>query len=158
MSPGRPRAGNRVAAPPAGGSAKAPVRSSSPIVTLPLPILLGVVLGLAALGFAVGAVDAFMQARTLEIGVRLPVGAVLAVAVLGGVALSAGLCTRSRIGLGVVALGWVVSVVLFTSPRAEGDVIVAADVPGYLYLFGGVLMLAALSAIPFAALGGADKP
>lgn len=130
-----------------------PAPRSSPIVTLPLPLLLGVVLGLAALGFGIGVVDAFAQARTIGIGLRIPVGAILAVAVLGGVALSAGLLTRSRIGLGVVALGWVVSVVLFTSPRAEGDVIIAADLPGYLYLFGGVIVLTGLSAVPFAALG-----
>ncbi len=134
-----------------------PTPRSSPIVTLPLPILFALGLGLAALGFAVGTADAFAQARTLDLGVRIPIGSVLAVAALGAVAFSAGLLTRSRVGLGVVALGWVVSVVLFTSARAEGDVIIAADVAGYSYLFGGVVVLTVLSTVRFATLGGA-KP
>ncbi len=37
----------------------------------------------------------------------------------------------------MVAAGWVVGVLVFLTNRAEGDVIIGANLPGYLYLFGG---------------------
>lgn len=125
---------------------------TSPIATVALPVLIGGAAGLVALGFLVGAGGSFLQARTLGLGVRWPLGAVFSVLVLGAVALSAGLVTRSRLGLGMIAAGWVISVFVFTAGRPEGDVIIAADAAGYLYLFGGVLTLGVLSVVPFGAL------
>ena len=124
----------------------------SAIAAVPLPALIGGAVGMAALGFVVGAGGSFLQARTVGLGVRWPVGAVFAIVVLGAVGLSAGLVARSRLGLGLVAAGWVVSVLRFTAGRPEGDIVIAADLPGYLYLFGGVTALGVVSAVPFSAL------
>ena len=55
----------------------------------------------------------------------------------------------------MVSAGWRVSVLLFTAGRPEGDVVIAADVPGYAYLFGGVLVLGVLSALPYSTLPAA---
>lgn len=126
--------------------------TASPIAAAPLPALIGGAIGLVALGFLVGAGGSFLQARTLGLGVRWPIGALFAVLVLAAVGFSAGLVARSRLGLGMVAAGWVISVLVFTAGRPEGDVIIAADLPGYLYLFGGVAALGVVSAVPFAAL------
>lgn len=130
----------------------APARAPSPIATIPLPLLLAGAAGLVALGFAIGAGGSFLQARTVGLGVRLPVGAVFSVVVLGAVGFSASLVTRSRLGLGVISAGWLVSVLVFTAARPEGDVIIAADLAGYAYLFGGVLVLGVLSALPYSTL------
>lgn len=154
--------------PPAAGPAPArggrrpartpsPERPPSPIATVGMPILVGSAVGLVALGFLIGAGGSFLQARTVGLGVRWPVGAVFSIVVLGAVGFSASLVTRSRLGLGVVTAGWLVSVLLFTAGRPEGDVIIAADLPGYLYLFGGVLILGALSALPYSALPSASS-
>lgn len=126
---------------------------SEPPVQRPVPVVVAICAGLAALGFAVGIAAAFAHAKTVEAGVGLPLGLLVALGALAGVALCAGLLTRSRVGVGVVALGWVVSVVVFTTPRAEGDIIVAATAIGYAYLFGGVLVLSALSVVPYGAVG-----
>lgn len=126
--------------------------TASPIGAAPLPVLIGCAIGLVALGFVIGAGGSFLQARTLGLGVRWPLGALFAVSVLAAVGFSAGLLARSRLGLGMVAAGWVISVLVFTSARPEGDVIIAADLPGYLYLFGGVAALGVVSVVPFGAL------
>lgn len=128
-------------------------KTGEPLVQRPMPVVVAICSGLAGLGFAVGIASAFAHAKTVEAGVRLPLGLLVALGALAGVALCAGLLTRSRAGVGVIALGWVVSVVVFTTPRAEGDVIVAATATGYGYLFGGVLVLTALSVVPYGALG-----
>jgi hypothetical protein len=129
-----------------------PGRPASPIATADLPVLIGGAVGFAVLGFLVGAGGAFLQARTVQVGIRWPVGALFALVVLGAVALSASILTRSRLGLGVITIGWAVSVLLFTAGRPEGDVIIAADLPGYAYLFGGVVVLGALSTLRYSAL------
>jgi hypothetical protein len=117
-----------------------------------LPVLLGGTVGLALLGFVVGSGGAFLQEGTIRLGLRWPVGAAFSVLVLGACAFSAGLVIRSRLGIGMVTIGWVISVLLFTSGRPEGDVIVAADVEGYGYLLGGMFVLAALATLPYSAL------
>lgn len=132
-----------------GGRPKPP---PSAIASGPLPVLIGAVVGLALLGFVVGGAASFFQARTIGGGARLPVGAVFAVIVLGAVAFSASVMMRSKLGIGGISLGWVISVLVFTAGRPEGDVIIAADLPGYGYLFGGVLVLGVLSTLPYSAI------
>jgi hypothetical protein len=128
------------------------VPSTSPIATAPLPRLIGGALGLLALGFVIGAGGCFLQARTVAVGVRWPIGAILVLLVLGAVALSAGLVVRSRLGPAVIAAGWVISVLVFLTNRPEGDVVIGANLPGYLYLLGGVFVLGVLAAVPYGEL------
>lgn len=127
----------------------------NPIATARLPLVVGSAVGFVLLGFALGAGGSFLQARTVGLGLRWPIGSVFAVVVLAAVTISAGLVARSRLGPGMVSVGWLVSVLMFTSARAEGDVIIAADTPGYLYLFGGALTLAVVSTVPYSALEAA---
>jgi hypothetical protein len=126
--------------------------STSPIVTVPLPVLVGAALGLVALGFVVGAGGCFLQARTVEVGVRWPVGALLVLLVLAAVGLSAGLLARSRLGPVMVTAGWVISVLVFLASRPEGDVVIGANLPGYLYLLGGVFVLGVVCVVPYSEL------
>ena len=137
---------------PPAGQAPTSSRGASPIATVALPVLIGSALGLVALGFVIGTAGSFLQAHTLRLGVRWPVGALFALLVLGAAGFSAGLLARSRLGFGMIAAGWLISVVVFTSDRPEGDVVIAANLPGYLYLFGGVCTLGVISAVPFGAL------
>lgn len=146
-----PRPANRPA-PSSAAPSSAGGRSTSPIATVALPVLIGGAVGLAALGFALGAGGSFLQARTVGLGLRWPVGAVLALLVLGAVELSAGLLVRSRLGPAVVAAGWVMGVLLMLAGRPEGDVIIAANLPGYLFLLGGVLVLGVLAVLPYSDL------
>ncbi|HUR73477.1 MAG TPA: DUF6113 family protein [Sporichthya sp.] len=127
-------------------------RAAYPIATVALPVLIAGTVALVALGFLVGAGGSFLQARTVRLGLRWPVGSLLALLVLGALGLSAGLVARSRIGLALVGAGWVVSVFIFTAGRPEGDVVIGANLPGYLFLLGGVSVLGVLFAVPFAAL------
>jgi hypothetical protein len=124
-------------------------RPASPIATVALPVLIGSAVGLVALGFLVGAGGSFLQARTVALGVRWPFGAVLALLVVGAVGLSAGLLARSRLGPAMVAAGWVIGVLVFLTNRPEGDVIIGANLSGYLYLLGGVLVLGVVSVVPY---------
>jgi hypothetical protein len=134
-----------------------PARPASPIATAPLPVLIGGAVGGVALGFLVGAGGSFFQAHTVRLGIRWPVGALFSLLVLGALAFSAALLARSRIGLGMVTAGWLLGVFVFTYGRPEGDVIIAADLPGYLYLFGGVIVLAALATLPYSAIPAASS-
>jgi hypothetical protein len=138
------------------GPAATPAQAAppSPITTLDVPTLIGGAVALALLGLLVGSGGAFLQAYTVRVGTRLPVGTVFALLVLGAVAFSAALVARSKLGLGVVSVGWLTSVIVFTSGRPEGDVVIAADLPGYTFLFGGVVVLGALSTLPYSALPG----
>lgn len=123
----------------------------SPVVALPLFLLIAAGVGLIALGLGIGTAGAFLQARTWGGGLRLPVGAIFCVAALGAAAVSAGHLLRSRLGVAAIAFGWVISVLVFTSGRPEGDVIIAADLPGYGYLVGGMVVLGIASAVPVGA-------
>ena len=137
---------------PAAPAPSSTSRPTSPIATVALPVLIGWALGLVALGFVIGAGGSFLQARTVGLGVRWPVGAVLVLLVLGAVALSAGLLARSRLGPGMFAAGWVISVLVFLASRPEGDVVIGANLPGYLYLLGGVFVLGVFAAVPYSEL------
>ena len=106
--------------------------------------------GLAAAGAIVGVVGAFVQAIPLSIGgVRLPVGALVAVA-MTTVAVHAGaMLARQRAGAIAVALGWVVTVLwMSVFPTSEGDVILAATTSALVYVYGGVLLAAFAVVLP----------
>lgn len=71
-----------------------------------------------------------------------PVGFVLAVGATAGVCAFARYAARTRIGLAVVGLLWVLPVLVLAQPRPEGDVVIANDGPGLMFLFGGVVAAA----------------
>lgn len=163
MTPARPRGGSagpaqkpaRVASagsgrgPSGAGAGVEPAGRELWTATWPLPAVLATCAGLILLGFVVGVGGAFAHPTDLTLGVSIPVGLPIAIGAMAGVLISAGVLTRSRLGAGMPLLGWVISVLLFTSARPEGDIVIAATGEGYAYLFGGVLVLSVLMALPF---------
>lgn len=115
----------------------------------PAPAVFGAFVGLFAAGFGVGGLGAFAHPMRPDIGVRVPLGLLLALLCIGGIVVSAGVVTRSRIGAGVPALGWAACVLLLTQPRADGDLLIAATGLGYAYLLGGLVTLGALVCLPY---------
>lgn len=95
-------------------------------------------LGLLVAGFVIGVAAVAVHARAWG----LPLGAVATLAAL--VALPPGLWSRCP-----YAAGWIVALALALVPRPEGDYAIASDVPGYLLLAVGlVLLVLALATLP----------
>lgn len=95
-------------------------------------------LGLLVAGFVIGLAAVAVHARAWG----LPLGAVATLAAL--VALPPGIWSRCA-----YAAGWIVALALALIPRPEGDYAIASDVPGYVLLgVGLVLLVAALATLP----------
>lgn len=116
-------------------------------------------LGLAAMGAVVGIVGAFVQAISLSLGdVRLPIGAVVAVAVIAVAARAGAVLARSRAGAIAVAIGWALPVLWMSAfPTSEGDVILASTTSALLYVYGGVLLISFAAVLPVRPLRSADE-
>lgn len=94
--------------------------------------------GLLVAGFVVGLAAVAVHGRTWG----LVLGAVASLAAL--VALPPGLWSRVA-----YAAGWLVALGLAVVPRPEGDYAVASDVPGYVLIgIGLVLLVGALATLP----------
>ncbi|WP_049569309.1 DUF6113 family protein [Streptomyces sp. SBT349] len=103
------------------------------------------VLGL--LGVLAGLAGSLVQGGWFPGGLLLALGG--AAALFWGGAL----VTRSRLGAGAPAGGWVVAVVLLTYTQPQGDFIFAAGTGSYLFLLGGMVI-----AVLCATLAPADRP
>jgi hypothetical protein len=117
------------------------------------------VLGLAAMGAVVGIVGAFVQAITLSLGdVRLPIGAVVAVAVIAVAARAGAVLAHSRAGAIAVAIGWALPVLWMSAfPTSEGDVILASTTSALIFVYGGVLAATFAVVLPVRPLRSADE-
>ncbi|MEU6574382.1 DUF6113 family protein [Streptomyces sp. NPDC046805] len=104
-------------------------------------------LGLFLLGIVVGVAGALVQ------GAWFPGGLLLALAGAAGLFYGGSRATGSRAGAVAPAAGWVVTVVLLTASRPEGDFLFGAGGGSYLFLLGGM----ALSVI-CATLGQGRRP
>ncbi|MGQ5224230.1 DUF6113 family protein [Streptomyces sp. MN3] len=89
-------------------------------------------LGLLVLGALVGVAGALVQPAWF------PGGLLLALAGEAGAVLGAARLMRSRSGGIAVAAGWMITVVLLTVSRPEGDFLFAAGSGSYLFLLGGI--------------------
>ena len=89
-------------------------------------------LGLFVLGLAVGMAGSLLQ------GAWFPGGLLLALAGEAGLCLGGGRATGSRGGAVAPAAGWMISVILLTASRPEGDFLFGAGGGSYLFLFGGM--------------------
>ncbi|MBV7700524.1 DUF6113 family protein [Streptomyces sp. TRM70350] len=89
-------------------------------------------LGLFVLGLVVGAAGALVQAGWF------PGGLLLALAGAAGAFLGGAWATRGRGGAVAGAAGWMLSVILLTASRPEGDFLFAAGAGSYAYLLGGM--------------------
>ncbi|MDN3272205.1 DUF6113 family protein [Streptomyces sp. MA15] len=98
----------------------------------PSPGRAAVLLGLLVLGAVVGVAGALVQPAWF------PGGLLLALAGEAGLVLGAARVTRSRSGGVAVAAGWMITVILLTASRPEGDFLFAAGSGSYLFLLGGM--------------------
>ncbi len=106
--------------------------------------------GLVLLGAVVGVIGAFAHDLRLHLGgVPLPVGLVLALVAGVGLSIAGGLVTGTRVGAGMVAVPWVLSALLFSAERPEGDLVISASTVGYAYLFGAALLAATTVTLPY---------
>lgn len=88
--------------------------------------------------FLVGALTAL--AGALVQSGWFPGGLLLALAGAAGAFGGGAKLTRTKVGAMVPAAGWLVTVMLLTSPRAEGDFLFGTGFSSYAYLFGGMLV------------------
>jgi hypothetical protein len=105
--------------------------------------LVGLAYGvLAVLGVLLGVLGSFefsWQAGSVPV-------AAIALCVVNLLAFrAAGWAMESKLGAGVPALLWMIILVVLSSRRPEGDLVVTGTNPGYVYMFGGAA--AALVAI-----------
>ena len=103
--------------------------------------------GLFLLGAVVGAAGALVQPGWF------PLGLLLALAGAAGLFLGGSHATGTRAGAVAPAAGWVLSVVLLTASRPEGDFLFGAGIGSYLFLLGGMAV-----AVMCATLGRGRQP
>jgi hypothetical protein len=108
-----------------------------------VPRVIATSVGLFVLGFAVGVAGVFEHRE------KAPIGLLVGLLAEASVVVAAGVGTRSRMGAGLPALGWVISALLGANPRPEGDVLISADGLGYAYLLGGLVLLGLLTLLPY---------
>nr|WP_283135548.1 DUF6113 family protein [Rhizohabitans arisaemae] len=92
------------------------------------------------LGVMTGFVGGFQHGWYLG---GVPASAVGLVLFLFTVLLWAGWSMRSKLAAFTPAAGWLIVSFLFSTPRGEGDLVIAANLAGYVYLYGGALMVLA---------------
>jgi hypothetical protein len=101
----------------------------------------GVTYGLLfVLGAVLGVVAGFEHAW--YVGGSVPVAAVLWLAVLFAVPYGLGRLMKGKLAAAAPAVGWGVVSALFAGQRPEGDLVIAADMAGYAYLYGGMIVVA----------------
>jgi hypothetical protein len=114
-----------------------------PVPTPESAFLVGVAYGvLAVLGVLLGVIGSFefsWQAGSV------PVAAIALSALNLAIFRAAGWAMESRLGAVVPAVLWMIILVVLSSRRPEGDLVVTGTTPGYVYMFGGAA--AALVAI-----------
>jgi hypothetical protein len=87
--------------------------------------------GLVVLAAGCGIAGSFVHRWASPLGVVLTIGAA------AGVFLFARRWSRSRVGIGAVSAAWLLPVLLLAQRRPEGDLVIAGDVVGMVFLFGG---------------------
>lgn len=104
-----------------------------------LLIVVGVLLGLVGT-FAHGLLNVSLFGGGTS--GRLPIGALLMIVVVGALCRLAGLGMQTRMAAVLAGLPWLVVSFLFTLPKSEGDVVIAGDFAGGVYLYGGLILVA----------------
>jgi hypothetical protein len=100
---------------------------------------------LVMLGLMVGVLGGFQHSWYLR---PVPVSAIVWVAALSVVCYGAGRMMGGKLAALAPAAGWLALTLIWLGGRPEGDVIIANDLSGYVYLYGGlagVLMSVLLS-------------
>jgi hypothetical protein len=111
------------------------------------------------LALVLGTVGAFLHAGTVEVlGISLPVGLVLGLVSGAGLIALARQISTSRWGVLVAFLAWFAPVVVLSQQTAAGDIVLAADAYGLLYLAGVTLVGAVGLGLPLASKGAPSAP
>ncbi|GAA4202300.1 hypothetical protein GCM10022252_58260 [Streptosporangium oxazolinicum] len=104
------------------------------------------------LGLLLGVLGGFQHSWYIR---PVPVSAVGCLALLFAITYGAGRMTRGKTAALVFTAGWVLVTVIWTSGRPEGDLVIANDLSGYLYLYGGLAAVTVgIMLSPSAAMGG----
>lgn len=101
------------------------------------------------LGAAVGLAGSFVHDTSVTlIGIGWPVGLVISLAAAAATCVIAGALARSRAGTALAAAAWVLSALVVSAPRPEGDIVIAGGPAGYIYLYGGTILAAFVATLP----------
>ena len=79
----------------------------------------------------------------------VPVGLITALALSLSIFVTAGIASGSRLGAGLAAAGWLLTVLLLTVRRPEGDLIIAGTLLGYAWLIAGMVVAGGCVAWPY---------
>lgn len=106
-------------------------------------LVTGLVYGvLVVLGLLFGLVGSFEFSWTIG---SVPVAAILLSAAAFAAFRIAGWAMESKLGVAAMAAPWLIVVVLLSSRRPEGDLVVTGTTAGYVFIFGG--SIAAIAAV-----------
>jgi hypothetical protein len=138
---------------PAGASAGAAADPAAPWTTAWPAWRVGLTAAaLFLLGAVVGVAAAFLHLGSVPAGVDWPVGLVFGLLCTAAAGVAGGMYVRTRAGAIIPALGWTVAVLVFTSPRAEGDLVVGSSGADYGFMVGGLFtQLAVVVLVPYTA-------
>ncbi|MFF5206784.1 DUF6113 family protein [Streptosporangium sp. NPDC000396] len=106
---------------------------------------------LVVLGLVMGVVGGFQHSWYLW---PVPISAIGCVAVLFAVSWGAGRMMGGKLAALVPAAGWMVTTLVWLGSRPEGDVVIANDLSGYFYLYGGLAALMTAVFLTPSAAGG----
>ncbi|GHE29284.1 hypothetical protein GCM10017673_34700 [Streptosporangium violaceochromogenes] len=93
---------------------------------------------LVMLGLVMGVLGAFQHSWYAR-PVPIPVAAPVCVPALFAVCRGAGWGMGTRSAALAPAAGWLAVTTIWLSDRPEGDVVIAGDLSGYIYLYGGLI-------------------
>ncbi|MGN9784795.1 DUF6113 family protein [Nonomuraea sp. ZG12] len=96
---------------------------------------------LFVLGVVMGVVGGFTHGGEIWPAGPVPVTAIIWLLALFGVCLGAGRMMRSRLGAGVIAVGWLLVSMAFSFELGAGDLVISGNTAGYVYLYGGICAL-----------------
>ncbi|HEX6233628.1 MAG TPA: DUF6113 family protein [Jiangellaceae bacterium] len=110
---------------------------------------LGVTAGLCVAAFTAAVAGTFVHPATARMGgMDIPFGVVIALAGLAAVMVIAHASVPSRADKAIVAVGWLAPVFVLSQARSAGDLVVAADLRGLVFLYGGVLLVGIFVGLP----------
>lgn len=111
-----------------------------------LPVRALVLVAALLLGAAAGVLGSFVHPMQV---VGVPVGLLCGLALTAAAVATGGLLAGARTGAVAAAVGWVLPVLVLSTRRPEGDLVVPGTAAGYLWLLGGTLVAGATVAWPY---------
>lgn len=91
------------------------------------------------LGLLMGVLGGFEHSWYIR---PVPVSALVCVALLFAITYGAGRMTRGKAAALSFAMGWALITMIWITGRPEGDLVIANDLSGYVYLYGGLAAVA----------------